>query len=81
MKPQTISEQLLFNTVKLLASDGSSGTGFFYNFDVNGKIYPSIITNKHVVNYNPTETMTFYLHLNNGDNSSTENHQVTYITN
>ena len=81
MKPQTISEQLLFNTVKLLASDGSSGTGFFYNFDVNGKIYPTIITNKHVVNYNSTETMTFYLHLNNGDNSSTENHQVTYTTN
>ena len=25
--------------------------------------------------------MTFYLHLNNGDNSSTENHQVTYTTN
>ena len=43
MKPQTISEQLLFNTVKLLASDGSSGTGFFYNFDVNGKIYPTIM--------------------------------------
>ena len=61
MKPQTISEQLLFNTVKLLASDGSSGTGFFYNFDVNGKIYPTIITNKHVVNYNSTETMTFYI--------------------
>ncbi len=81
MKPQTISEQLLFNIVKLLASDGSSGTGFFYNFEVNGKTYPTIITNKHVVNYNPTETMTFYLHLNNGDNSSTENHQVTYTTN
>ena len=31
MKPQTISEQLLFNTVKLLSSDGSTGTGFFYN--------------------------------------------------
>lgn len=29
MEPKTISEQLMFNTVKLVASDGSSGTGFF----------------------------------------------------
>lgn len=41
MKPQTISEKLLFNTVKLLASDGSSGTGFFYNFDVNMTTIPT----------------------------------------
>ena len=38
MQPITISEQLMFNTVKLVASDGSSGTGFFFNFEVDGKI-------------------------------------------
>lgn len=81
MMPQTISEQLMFTTVKLTASDGSSGTGFFYNFQVNGKIYPTIITNKHVVNNNPKEVMTFYLHLQNDDGTSTDNYQVTYSTN
>ena len=60
MKPQTISEQLMFNTVKLVASDGSSGTGFFYNFKVAGKVYPTIVTNKHVVRDNPNECMTFF---------------------
>ncbi len=80
MEPKTISEQLMFNTVKLVASDGSSGTGFFYNFRVNDKVYQTIITNKHVVNYNPNETMTFYLHLKTGDKASDENFQVTYAT-
>ena len=51
MEPKTISEQMMFNTVKLTASNGSSGTEFFYNFNINDKIYPTIITNKHVVNY------------------------------
>ena len=81
MKPKTISEQLMFNTVKLVASNGSSGTGFFYNFKIEDRIYPTIITNKHVVNYNPNETMTFYLHLRNGESESKENYQVTYTAN
>ena len=80
MKPQTISEQLMFNTVKLVASDGSSGTGFFYNFKTNGKVYPTIITNKHVVNNNPNERMTFLLHLRDDDGGTTENYGVTYST-
>ena len=81
MKPTSISEQLMFNTVKLVASNGASGTGFFYNFNIDNKIYPTIITNKHVVNHNPTETMTFFLHLKTGEMSSNENYQVTYKTN
>lgn len=81
MQPKTISEQLMFNTVKLVASDGSSGTGFFFDFDIDGKTYPTLITNKHVVRYNPNEAMTFFLHLETGNNSSEENHQVTYQTN
>lgn len=80
MNPQTISEQLMFNTVRLVASDGSSGTGFFYNFNTNEKTYPVIITNKHVVNNNPNETMTFYLHLCTGERESNENYKVTYAT-
>lgn len=74
MKPTTISEQMMFNTVRLVARDGSSGTGFFYNFKVGEKIIPTIITNKHVVCNNPNETMTLYLHLKNGENESNENY-------
>lgn len=81
MEPKTISEKMMFNTVKLVASDGSSGTGFFYNFSVNDKIYPTIITNKHVVNNNPNEIMTFYVHLKTGDCSSDESYNVTYASN
>ena len=81
MHPKTISEQLMFNTVKLVASDGSSGTGFFYTFNVNGNEYPALITNKHVVRYNPDEVMTFFLHLKTGETSSDENYQVIYQTN
>lgn len=76
MKPTTISEQMMFNTVRLVARDGSSGTGFFYNFKVGEKIIPTIITNKHVVCNNPNETMTLYLHLKNGENESNENYEV-----
>lgn len=80
MQPKTISEQLMFNTVHLVASDGSSGTGFFFNFDIDGKICPTLITNKHVVRYNPDEVMTFFLHLKTGNNLSEENYQVTCQT-
>lgn len=81
MKPISISERMMFNTVRLVASDSSSGTGYFYNFMIDNKIVPVIITNKHVVNYNTNETMTFYLHLRNGENESNESYQVTLTLN
>lgn len=81
MEPKTISEQLMFNTVRLVASDGSSGTGYFYHFEIGDKVFPTIITNKHVVNHNPSETMTFHLHLETRENCSEENYQVTLSTN
>ena len=81
MKPVSISEKMMFNTVRLVASDNSSGTGFFYNFNIDDKIVPVIITNKHVVRYNQNETMQFFLHLTNGENESNENYQVTLSTN
>lgn len=80
MKPISISEKLMFNTIRLVASDESSGTGYFYNFQFNDKTVPVIITNKHVVRYNPNETMKFYLHLSDGDGGSDENYQVTLST-
>ncbi len=80
MIPITISEKLMFNTVRLVSSNGSSGTGFFYNFVENDKIIPTIVTNKHVVCNNPNETMKFFLHLKNGEGSS-EYFEITFTTN
>lgn len=71
----------MFNTVRLVGTDGSSGTGYFYNFKIEDAIVPVIITNKHVVNNNQNATMTFYLHLLNGENESNESYQVTLTTN
>ena len=62
MYPVSNSEILMYSTVRLTASDGSTGTGFFFQFEVEDKLIPVIITNKHVVNYNPYETVTFKLH-------------------
>ena len=55
MKPISISERLLYNTVRLEGLDKSSGTGFFFNFKFEKGIVPVLVTNKHVVNNNPNE--------------------------
>ena len=80
MKPITLSEQLMFNTVRLQAGN-SYGTGFFYNFNVNDHIYPTIITNKHVVNYKENEIVSFYLHLSDENGEANGNYKVTLQTN
>jgi hypothetical protein len=53
IKPTTISEKLLFSTVriavKLSSGKERTGTGFFFNFLVDERILPAIITNKHLV--------------------------------
>lgn len=65
MKPESISEKMRFNTVKLETNTGI-GTGFFYDFEINGKLYPTIITNKHVINNKEIEDIKFHLHLKDG---------------
>lgn len=81
MIPKSISEQMMFNTVRLVASNGSSGTGFFYNFEIDDMVFPTLITNKHVVNNNPKEVMTFLLHLKGADGGAEGNYKVTYSAN
>ncbi len=54
IKPTTISEKLLFSTVRiafqLSSGEQGTGTGFFFNFLVDEQTHiPAIITNKHVV--------------------------------
>jgi hypothetical protein len=79
MKPTTISEQMLYSTVRLVASNGSTGTGFFFNFTFNdGKMtVPVVITNKHVVNYSQTEEVKFFLHTKNGDLPDAEKLEIS----
>ncbi len=80
MNPISISEKMLYNTVRLETLDGSSGTGFFFNFNFDGKIVPTLMTNKHVINNNPNETMKFLLHLKKGNEASDENFEVTFTS-
>ena len=67
IKPKTITEQMLFNTVRLETTTGS-GTGFLFHFKIDDKQIPVIITNKHVVNYNEKETVKFSLHIKKDNN-------------
>lgn len=67
MNPITITEKMMFCTTKITASDGSSGTGFFFQFNINGISIPVIITNKHVVRYNNNETVQFCFHTQEND--------------
>ena len=69
MKPESISEKMMFNTVRLETAS-ETGTGFFYNFVVGEATYPAIITNKHVVNYKQDENVKFHLHLQDEDGES-----------
>ena len=77
MKPTTISERMMFSTVKLETQSGS-GTGFFFNFSINNSIVPVIITNNHVVNNKQTEKVKFSLHINSSDENSNENLSCEY---
>lgn len=54
IKPLSLSEQILFSTVRIEASlttgGLSIGTGFFFDFPVDDKRnIPALITNKHVI--------------------------------
>ncbi|BAK47807.1 hypothetical protein CXIVA_18400 [Clostridium sp. SY8519] len=81
MVPKSISENMMYNTVKLETLNGSAGTGFFFDVSVRGKTVPVLMTNKHVVNNNPHEAMTFLLHLCDGNGGdSGENFKVVFNT-
>jgi hypothetical protein len=78
IKPTTISEQLLYATVRLVAPNGSTGTGFFFNFKLNNLYVPVIITNKHVINNNHKEKVNIFLHLKNQQAPDSENMNVSF---
>lgn len=83
MIPVSISEKMMFSTVRLVRKDGTSGTGFFFNYKIGEKIVPVLITNQHVLNDNPKESMTFQLHLcdsQNQEEALDQSFSVTYNT-
>jgi hypothetical protein len=46
--PGTLSEQLLYSTVRLVCGD-SVGTGFFFHATLHGRQLPLLVTNRHVL--------------------------------
>lgn len=61
INPKGITEQMMYSTVLIQASQGT-GTGYFFIFKDGEVNYPVIITNKHVVNYNKNEKVRLKLH-------------------
>ena len=58
----TLAEQLLFSTVMIQTSKGL-GTGFFLEYTFGEIHVPVFCTNKHVLNDNPDELVSFRVHL------------------
>jgi hypothetical protein len=76
-----ILDQLAKSTVKISCENGTSGTGFFFNFKIGANNYvPTIITNRHVVeNVNKIRLV---FSLNDYFSSSqkiVEKHEINYI--
>lgn len=78
MIPISISEQLLYSTIKIEALNGSKGTGFFYELKFDEKTVTIIVTNKHVLNNDMNTNVTFSLHLGNEDGPTNESVKVIY---
>ena len=58
----TLAEQLLFSTIMIVTSKGK-GTGFFLGYAIGDKRVPVLCTNRHVLNDNPDEQVSFQVHL------------------
>jgi len=66
MEIKSISEQLLYSTIRITAGK-SVGTAFFFQYEVGSLTVPVIVTNKHVVNNNPGQEVGFVLHTETSD--------------
>lgn len=75
IKIDSIGEQLMYNTLKLETATGT-GTGFIFEFSIEDKKVPVIITNKHVVNYKENEEVNFSVHIADKNGEPTESFNV-----
>ena len=80
LQPVGITERLMFSTTRLVASNGMCGTGYFFNFQLDNTVIPVIITNKHVVNNNPDETISFQVHLTSDGKTDEGNCSIQFST-
>lgn len=72
-KPQSISEKLMFSTVRISCGD-SLGTGFFMVFEYDKAEIPLIliITNQHVIKFSDSAIVKFEMRLQNDDGSPSD---------
>ena len=75
IKIDSIGEQLMYNTLKLETSEGT-GTGFIFEFAIDDKKVPVIITNKHVVNNKEIEDVKFSVHITDDKGEPTESFDI-----
>ncbi len=80
MKPISLAEKLMFNTVRIETLDGSSGTGFFFNFKQENTDSCSYYQQNMFSSYNRTETVKFLLHLREEDDETKENYALILQT-
>lgn len=68
MEVKSFAEKMFFNTVKITTKTAAgaegSGTGFFFQVEQDGEVWPFIVTNKHVVEGSHTGTLTFHVNDN-----------------
>lgn len=79
IEPKTITEQLLYSTIRIETTTGSIGTGFFFDFNIDGLKYPVIITNKHVIENKKMCEVIFSLHTSIDGNIKEESHRINYL--
>lgn len=80
MNAISLSEKLMYSTVKI-NTDKGSGTGFFFSIDLNNKSYPILITNKHVIDYDENKLVNINFHLDTGNGTSTNNIIIPLLNN
>ncbi len=66
MKPTTVSEKLMYSTMRLVCGT-SCGTGFFFEMQIDKNFFPIIVTNQHVVNYQTKAEVDFCIHIEKDD--------------
>ncbi len=80
MRPEGISEKMMYNTVRLETELGC-GTGSYFDYVIEDHTIPVIITNKHVVNNKERENVTFLLHIKDDNGNPSENIKIQYEAN
>jgi len=78
IKPETITERLLFSTIRLQTSKGV-GTGFYFLLEIDDMKVPVFITNRHVID--DINEVTFSLHFAEKEHPSREVITITYESN